>query len=136
LRVSLNLTQAIHDINKDKASDIQTKEQSPIVEKEEANIEKSVNISKESIKMGVKERTRAERDRDDSDFVYLKQTKKVCKETVPQAQADIINPDFDTTIKGKSHSTFKDLNESILYQCLKPKTQAIVKNFSDKATYE
>lgn len=57
------------------ASDIQTKKQFPIVEKEKANKEKSVDVSKGFIEGGVKERKRAERDRDNSDFIYPKQTK-------------------------------------------------------------
>ena len=55
-----------------------------------------MDVSKGSMDRGVKERKRAERKRDDSGFVYPKQTKKTCKETIPQAQADITDPDFDT----------------------------------------
>ena len=73
---TLNLTQQMFDIQKDKPSELQSKEQSPIVEKDEAFKGKTVDVSKGSIQRGVKERKRAEKNRDDSDFVYRKQTKK------------------------------------------------------------
>ena len=79
------------------------------------------------------EHQKAKTDRNNSNFVYLKQIKKICKETIPQAQTD---PDFDTSKKGKNDSRFSDINESLLYKYLEPQKQAIIKNFLDKGIFE
>jgi len=54
------------------------------VEKGESGKKKLMDVSKGSIKRGVKECKRAERDHDNSDFVYPKLIKKTCKETISQ----------------------------------------------------
>ena len=94
-KFTLNLTQTLLDIQKDNASGLQSKEQSLIIEIGEDIIEKSVGVSKRSIVREVKERKRAERDRDDSDFGFPKRTKKTCKEIIPQALAEITGRDFE-----------------------------------------
>ena len=94
-KFTLNLTQTLLNIQKDNASELQSKEQFLIIEIEEAIIEKSVGVSKRSIVRGVKKRKRAERDRDDSDFVFSKRTKKTCKEIIPQARAEITYCEFE-----------------------------------------
>ena len=102
------------------------------MEKREAFKAKSADISKGSIKKGVKKHKRAKKDHDDSDFVYPKQTKKSCKETISQAQTEITDPNFDTIKKDNSQLRFRNLNESILYKCVEPQKQAIIKKFLTK----
>ena len=94
---------------------------------------KTVDVSKESIERGVKVRKRTERDHDGSDFVYPKQKKKSIQETIPQAKAQISDPDFDTTKKGNNQSKNRDLHESIIYKNLQPKNKHLSKKI-DKAT--
>jgi len=76
---TLNLTQQIFDIQKDKASE--GKNQEHTLAHKEALKEKVVDYSKGSIERGVKERKSTERDHDDSDFIYPKQKKKTIEDT-------------------------------------------------------
>ena len=59
----------------------------------------------------------------------MKETILQAQKTIPQAQAGITDPDFDTVQKDNIQSRFKDQNKSILYKCLEPKKQALIKNF-------
>ena len=71
---SLNITQQIQELQKDRASEEKIQEHTP---DQKQSLKKTVlDYSKGTIERGVKERKRAERDRDDSDFVYPKQKKK------------------------------------------------------------
>ena len=67
---SLNITQQILELQKDRASEEKIQEQTPA--QKQSLKRKVLDYSKGTIERGVKERKRAERDHDDSDFVYPK----------------------------------------------------------------
>ena len=71
----LNLAQQILEIQKDKASEEKVQEHTPA--QKQVLKGKVLDYSKRTIERGVKERKRTERDRDDSDFVYPKQKRKL-----------------------------------------------------------
>ena len=72
---TLNLTQRILDIQKDKASDEKNQEHSPA--QKQALKEKVLDYFKGTIERGVKERKRTGSNRDGSDFVYLRKLLKI-----------------------------------------------------------
>ena len=65
---TLNLTQQILDIQKDKASEEKSKEHTPILGEKKVFKEKTVDVFKGSIEREVKVRKRTERDQDGFDF--------------------------------------------------------------------
>ena len=67
---SLNITQMIQETQRDRASEEKNQEHTP--HQKQSLKETVLEYSKGMIERGVKERKRAERDRDDSDFVYPK----------------------------------------------------------------
>ena len=70
----MNITQMIQELQRDRASEEKNQEHTP---SQKQSLKESVlEYFKGTIERGVKERKRAERDRDDSDFVYPKQKKK------------------------------------------------------------
>ena len=82
---SLNITQQMLELQKNRASEEKIQEQTPA--QKQSLKRKVLEYSKGTIERGVKERKRAERDRDDSDFVYPKQKKKINEHPLPQPAA-------------------------------------------------
>ena len=94
-----------------------------------------MDYSKGIIERGVKERKRAERDRDDSDFVYPKQKKKI-NEDPPQPAAQTSATGFGDKDISPTHPKTRELTETKAYRILQPHQQALIKNFLDKSFSE
>ena len=95
-----------------------------------------MEYSKGTIERGVKERKRAERDRDDSDFVYPKQKKKINEHPLSQPAAQTSATGFGNKQISHTQPKARELTESTAYRILQPHQQALIKNFLDKAFSE
>ena len=92
-----------------------------------------MEYSKGTIERGVKERKRAERDSDYSDFVYPKQKKKINEHPLPQPAAQSSAAGFGDKEISPTQPKTRELTETTAYRILQPYQQAIIKNFLDKA---
>ena len=95
-----------------------------------------LDYSKGTIERGVKERKRTERDRDDSNFVYPKQKKKINEDPFPQSAAQTSATGFGNEHISDTQPKIRELNETAAYRILQPHQQAFIKNFLDKASSE
>ena len=95
-----------------------------------------MDYSKGTIERGVKKRKRAERDRDDSDFVYPKQKKKINEHPLPQPVALSSDAGFGDKEITPTHPKTRELTETKAYRILQPHQQALIKNFLDKSFSE
>ena len=95
-----------------------------------------MDYSKGTIERGVKERKHAERDRDDSDFVYSKQRKKINEDPLSQPAAQTSATSFGNEQISDTQPKIRELTETTAYRILQPHQQALIKNFLDKAFSE
>jgi len=95
-----------------------------------------LDCSKGTIERGVKERKCAERDHDDSDFVYPKQKKKINEDPLPQSAAQTSATGFGNEQISDTEPKIRELTETTAYRILQPHRQALIKNFLDKAFTE
>ena len=115
---SLNITQQILELQKDRASEEKIQEQTPA--QKQSLKRKVLDYSKGTIERGVKERKRAERDRDDSDFVYPKQRKKINEHPLPQPATETSATGFDNEQISDTQPKTRELTETIAYRILQP----------------
>ena len=79
-----------------------------------------MNYSNGTIERVLKERKRAERDRDDSYFVYPKQKKKINEDPLPQPAAQTSSTSFSNEQISDTQSKIRELTESTAYRILQP----------------
>ena len=73
---------------------------------------------KGTIERGFKERKRAERDRDDSYFVYPKQKKKINEDPLPQSAAQTSATGFGNEKISDTQPKIRELTETTAYRIL------------------
>ena len=131
---SLNISQMTQEIQRDRASEEEIQEHTP---PQKQSLKESVlEYSKGTIKRGVKARKRAERDRDESDFVYPKQKKKINEHPLPPPAAVSSAAGFGDKEISSTEPKSTELTETTSYRILQPHQQALIKNFFDKSYSE
>ena len=113
---SLNITQMIQELQRDRASEEEIQEHTP--PQKQSSKEAVLEYSKGTIERGVKERKRAERDRDDSDFVYPKQKKKKNEHPLPQPAAVSSATGFGDKEISSTEPKSRELTETREYRIL------------------
>jgi len=140
LGYSLDLTQAIKDLNKDRVSDQPTSgfEKHEVIQMQEVERKKTGDIVRGSIERAVKERQRSERDRENSDFVYQKATKKIGKGTnqPEDKEASSTQDVFEIPAVEPKNNVDKlaDITKSFLFQRLERTKRDVLNKFFNQAS--